>query len=93
MDVNVGVRLHSLVFSAVGNVPTIGISYDPKIDGFLELINMKPACTYNEVSVDKLMESVKKYMDGEKVDYRDKINEFKSVGEKTLDFIIKEIEG
>ena len=92
MDVNIGVRLHSLVFSAVGNVPTIGISYDPKIDGFLEMINMKPACTYSELSVEKLFENTKKYLDGETVDYSEKIKEFRRIGEETLDKIIQEIE-
>lgn len=92
MDVNIGVRLHSLVFSAVMNVPTIGISYDPKIDGFLEMINMAPVCTYEDISVDKLVEQVCKFIDGEKVDYTDKIAEFKRIGEETLDKIIEEIE-
>ena len=59
----------------------------------LETINMKPACTYSELSVDKLFESTKKYLDGEKVDYSEKIKEFRKVGEETLDKIISEIEG
>lgn len=37
----IGVRLHSLVFALVSLVPFIGISYDPKIDGFLKSINLK----------------------------------------------------
>lgn len=92
MNVNIGVRLHSLVFSAVMNVPTIGISYDPKIDGFLEMINMTPVCTYEDISVEKLLEHVQNFMEGERVDYTEKIAEFKRIGEQTLDKIIKEIE-
>ncbi len=92
MNVNIGVRLHSLVFSAVMNVPTIGISYDPKIDGFLEMINMTPVCTYEDISVEKLLEHVQNFMEGERVDYTEKIAEFKRIGEETLDKIIKEIE-
>ena len=92
MDVNIGVRLHSLVFSAVGNVPTIGISYDPKIDGFLEMIDMKPACTYSELSVEKLFNETKKYLDGEQVNYSEKIKKFRHIGEETLDKIINEID-
>lgn len=92
MDVNVGVRLHSLVFSAVMNVPTVGISYDPKIDGFLGLLNLTPACEYENISIEKILNEIGKYIDGEKVDYSEKINEFKRIGIETLDKIIDEIE-
>lgn len=37
----IGVRLHSLIFALVAIVPFIGISYDPKIDGFLKSVGMK----------------------------------------------------
>ncbi len=53
---------------------------------------MKPACTYSELSVEKLMEATEKYLNGEKVDYTDKIKEFRRIGEQTLDTIIGEIE-
>jgi len=32
----IGMRLHSLILSALVGKPMIGLSYDPKIDGFLE---------------------------------------------------------
>lgn len=35
----VGMRLHALIFAASVNTPMIGISYDPKIDSFLKLVN------------------------------------------------------
>lgn len=92
MDVNIGVRLHALVFSAVMNVPTIGISYDPKIDGFLELINMTPVCTYDEIAVDKILSYVENFIEKEKVDYSEKIEYFRSIGTETLDKILNEIE-
>ena len=58
MNVIIGVRLHALVFSALMNVPTIGISYEPKIDGFLEMMNMTSVCTYDKISVEKDRKSV-----------------------------------
>lgn len=39
----VGIRLHSLIFSAIKGVPVVGIEYDPKIKGFLDLVMQKSA--------------------------------------------------
>ena len=35
----IGMRLHALIFAASVNTPMIGISYDPKINSFLNLVN------------------------------------------------------
>ena len=40
MDLLVGVRLHSLIYAAVMQVPMVGISYDPKIDSFLGSVGL-----------------------------------------------------
>ncbi|MFD0680746.1 MULTISPECIES: polysaccharide pyruvyl transferase CsaB [unclassified Paenibacillus] len=39
----IGMRLHSLIYAASQQVPMIGISYDPKIDQFLNRLDMKAA--------------------------------------------------
>lgn len=41
-QVLLGMRLHSLIYAAGQRVPLIGISYDPKIDHFLERIQCRP---------------------------------------------------
>lgn len=41
-DALIGMRLHSLIYAAGRRVPLIGISYDPKIDHFLERIECRP---------------------------------------------------
>lgn len=91
MDINIGVRLHSLVFSAVTNTPTIGISYDPKIDGFLEMINMTPVCTYEDINTERILSKVEEMINKE-VDYTPNLENFKRVGEETLNKIICEME-
>lgn len=91
MDINIGVRLHSLVFSAVMNVPTIGISYDPKIDGFLDTIHMKPICTYDAIDNEKILKEARRLME-EQVDYTEEIQYFKRIGTETLDKILAELE-
>ncbi|MHA6532697.1 polysaccharide pyruvyl transferase CsaB [Paenibacillus sp. BAC0078] len=44
-DVLIGMRLHSLIYAAGRRVPLIGISYDPKIDHFLERVGCQPIGT------------------------------------------------
>lgn len=58
MDLLIGVRLHALVFAAVMNVPIIGISYDPKIDRFLEGIQAKAVACMRTVTTELLMNKV-----------------------------------
>ncbi|WP_379145794.1 polysaccharide pyruvyl transferase CsaB [Paenibacillus sp. sgz500992] len=41
-DMLIGMRLHSLIYAAGRRVPLMGISYDPKIDHFLERIDCRP---------------------------------------------------
>lgn len=53
MDVLVGVRLHSLIYSAVMGVPMIGISYDPKVDAFLSSIDQSALCDVKVFSLEK----------------------------------------
>lgn len=37
----IGMRLHALIFAAKANTPMVGISYDPKIESFLKLVEQK----------------------------------------------------
>lgn len=36
MDLFVGMRLHSLIFSLINKVPALGLAYDPKVPAFME---------------------------------------------------------
>ncbi|MBP1930350.1 polysaccharide pyruvyl transferase CsaB [Ammoniphilus resinae] len=55
----VAMRLHALIFAAARQVPCVGISYDPKIDAFLHLINEKAAGYSGSLDPDQLYVSVK----------------------------------
>ena len=54
MDLLISIRLHALIFAGVMNVPMIGISYDPKIDRFLDSIGEKPVGQLNSVTAEAI---------------------------------------
>jgi len=60
IDLMVGVRLHSLIFSAIQGVPMVGISYDPKIDGFLSTLDMNAVGRIEEVELSDLLFEIQK---------------------------------
>lgn len=59
MSVVVGMRLHSLIFAVENGVPSIGISYDMKVDGFLRSIDREDVTLHVEsVTADELIEQI-----------------------------------
>jgi len=59
LDMLIGVRLHALIFAAVMHVPMVGISYDPKIERFLETLGEHNIGTLQNISVDHLLDEVR----------------------------------
>lgn len=57
-DVCIGMRLHSLIYSAIGNVPVIGISYDPKIKGFMDYMGQDICMDINDITDDTAYKAV-----------------------------------
>jgi N-acetylglucosaminyldiphosphoundecaprenol N-acetyl-beta-D-mannosaminyltransferase len=55
LDLLIGMRLHSLVFAAVNGVPMLGISYDPKVDSFLEGIGREPVGSVDSLPLEGLI--------------------------------------
>lgn len=58
-DMLIGIRLHALIFAAVMHVPLVGISYDPKIERFLETLGEHNIETLQNITVDKLLTTVR----------------------------------
>ena len=60
MDVLVGVRLHSLIYAAIMDVPMIAVSYDPKINSFMKSIGMKAMCSVYDFNSSYFIEEFEK---------------------------------
>ncbi|MEX2459783.1 MAG: polysaccharide pyruvyl transferase CsaB [Paenibacillaceae bacterium] len=53
-DLLIGMRLHALIYAASQRVPMLGISYDPKIDQFLQRLDLKAAATTEQFNPNEL---------------------------------------
>ncbi|MFD1887489.1 polysaccharide pyruvyl transferase CsaB [Paenibacillus wenxiniae] len=62
-DLVLGMRLHSLIYAASQHVPLLGISYDPKIDQFLNRLAIQPSGTSEEVQPDRLLNDMLHVLD------------------------------
>ena len=51
-------RLHSLIYALGTNVPAVGITYDPKIDGFLEYAGIDNTFPASDIDVQKIKECI-----------------------------------
>ena len=58
-DMLIGIRLHALIFAAVMHVPMVGISYDPKIERFLETLGEYNVATLQNITVDNLLVKIR----------------------------------
>ena len=59
MDLLISIRLHALIFAGVMGVPMIGLSYDPKVDRFLESVGEQSAGSLEDISLEALMEKIR----------------------------------
>lgn len=58
MDIMIAMRLHALIFSAYMNVPFLGISYQPKVEGFLEYVNQPSVGNVKDLTFEKMRSKI-----------------------------------
>ena len=82
----VAMRLHSLIYAAAKGVPAIGISYDPKISGFVNYIGTSTTVEIKDFTKEDLISKAKKIMENSeniKEELASKISEFKQKADET----------
>lgn len=57
-DAVLSMRLHSLVFAANMEIPSVGLVYDPKVESYLELLGMPSAGDVKDFSASRANEAV-----------------------------------
>ena len=57
-DLVLGMRLHSLIFAAMGGVPAVGLAYDPKVTALLSRLGGLEAPTLAKITSRGLLESL-----------------------------------
>ncbi len=62
MSLCIGMRLHTLIYSAVECVPLIGLVYDPKVSGFLDYIGTDNYCNAEKISYEQLTAAIDRSM-------------------------------
>jgi len=86
----IGMRLHSLILSALVNKPMVGISYDPKIDGFLNSVNQINHGPVESISFEKMKKDIE-LLEENYEDYKKKLvqstREMKSINSKVVEDI------
>ncbi|AZR72197.1 polysaccharide pyruvyl transferase CsaB [Anoxybacter fermentans] len=58
LDFLIGIRLHALIFAATVHLPHLGITYDPKVNGFLNQIGDEPIADIENVEAEVLYREV-----------------------------------
>lgn len=53
-EIIIAMRLHSLIYAANQEVPMIGLSYDPKVDGILKSLGMGSICNVEDFTLEEL---------------------------------------
>jgi len=54
-DLMIAMRLHAMIYATESGVPAVGLSYDPKVSGFVKYIGVNKTVNVEDFTEDKLM--------------------------------------
>lgn len=84
MDMCIGMRLHSLIYAAIGFVPLVGLVYDPKITSFLDYTHQKLCLDVKNMTSDELKKAIDCCMENHDKIVEDLKNNYGQLKEKSL---------
>lgn len=95
MDAVIANRLHALIFASIMEVPITALSYDPKIDSFINLIGEHIIGTVESVRSDDLVADVlgKLEQQGQTVEVRGKLNHLRRQSLRNAYLALRVLEG
>ena len=88
----VAMRLHSLIYAAAKGVPAIGISYDPKVSGFVNYIGTSTTVEIKDFTKDDLVNKAEQIIENSediKEELKSKVSEFKQKASKTAHMAVE----
>lgn len=95
LDLFVGVRLHSLIFALLNQIPLLALSYDPKIEGLMSELDYLPLIKLEDLDVEAVVEKLE-YIFAERYSLRKKIKGFllkkRSEAEKFSELVLEEVD-
>jgi polysaccharide pyruvyl transferase CsaB len=90
MKVVISMRLHALIFAAGQGVPVIAVSYDEKVDAFMEHLGQPQVIGLHELSYEQLMTFLHQTLTADKQTLREGIRRLREL-EKENTVVLREI--
>lgn len=95
MDLMVAMRLHGLIFSALMEVCPVGISYDPKIHSFMQMLHQSDTMNVEEMDAEQLflqIQSILADKENKVRELRQHLKKLKDIAQKHNDRLIELLE-
>lgn len=94
IDLFIGVRLHSLIFALLNHIPSLALSYDPKIEGLMDEVDYMPLIKLEDLQAEDIDEKIR-YLHSQRYAFRNRlkgyINSKKSEAENFADLLFEEV--
>lgn len=91
MDLFIGMRMHSIVMASIMGVPTIGLSYDPKIEAAVHATGQTFGGRVENLDIDKLLYAAKELLmnrDAISESLLERVDKLRSRSRKNMDILV-----